>query len=183
MRRKRTTEEDRSVVLAGRIQGRCSFLLIGALARVSASFHKPKLLKGTVTGHPPCQSLCERARQGCEAFVNKFGFQWPERRRCENFPVHGAGEICMGQNTLDNSASGGVWSASRRTVTGQRHRAPRRRAVVSENFLLQQCRHRLPHAASRRWEKKSSTAQWIVVALSPFLYKFCRRAMECGGAI
>lgn len=50
---------------------------------------------------PPCRSLCERARQGCEALMNKFGFQWPERLRCENFPVHGAGEICVGQNTTD----------------------------------------------------------------------------------
>nr|XP_046180600.1 frizzled-7-A-like [Oncorhynchus gorbuscha] len=50
---------------------------------------------------PPCRSLCERARQGCEALMNKFGFQWPERLRCENFPIHGAGEICVGQNTSD----------------------------------------------------------------------------------
>lgn len=50
---------------------------------------------------PPCRSLCERARHGCEALMNKFGFQWPERLRCENFPVHGAGEICVGQNTSD----------------------------------------------------------------------------------
>ncbi|CAJ1086862.1 frizzled-7-like [Xyrichtys novacula] len=50
---------------------------------------------------PPCRSLCERARQGCEALMNRFGFQWPERLRCENFPVHGAGEICVGQNMTD----------------------------------------------------------------------------------
>ncbi|KAM9342914.1 frizzled-7-like [Pholidichthys leucotaenia] len=50
---------------------------------------------------PPCRSLCERARQGCEALMNKFGFQWPERLRCEGFPVHGAGEICVGQNTSE----------------------------------------------------------------------------------
>ncbi|XP_042371866.1 frizzled-7-A-like, partial [Plectropomus leopardus] len=54
---------------------------------------------------PPCRSLCERARQGCEALMNKFGFQWPERLRCENFPVHGAGEICVGQNTTDGPTS------------------------------------------------------------------------------
>ncbi|KAM3585711.1 uncharacterized protein V6R79_025128 [Siganus canaliculatus] len=47
----------------------------------------------------PCRSLCEQARRGCEALMNRFGFQWPERLRCENFPVHGAGEICVGQNT------------------------------------------------------------------------------------
>lgn len=54
---------------------------------------------------PPCRSLCARARQGCEALMNKFGFQWPERLRCENFPVHGAGEICVGQNTTDTDDS------------------------------------------------------------------------------
>uniref|UniRef100_A0A8C5WBN8 Frizzled class receptor 7 n=1 Tax=Leptobrachium leishanense TaxID=445787 RepID=A0A8C5WBN8_9ANUR len=54
---------------------------------------------------PPCRSLCERARQGCEALMNKFGFQWPERLRCENFPVHGGGEICVGQNH-SNTPSG-----------------------------------------------------------------------------
>ncbi|XP_037101644.1 frizzled-7-A-like [Syngnathus acus] len=53
---------------------------------------------------PPCRTLCERARQGCEALMNKFGFQWPERLRCENFPVHGAGEICVGQNTSESNA-------------------------------------------------------------------------------
>ncbi|XP_069577352.1 frizzled-7-like [Brachyistius frenatus] len=54
---------------------------------------------------PPCRALCERARQGCEALMNKFGFEWPERLRCENFPVHGAGEICVGQNTTDGPTS------------------------------------------------------------------------------
>nr|Q08464.1 RecName: Full=Frizzled-2; Short=Fz-2; Short=rFz2; Flags: Precursor [Rattus norvegicus]AAA41172.1 Drosophila polarity gene (frizzled) homologue [Rattus norvegicus] len=47
---------------------------------------------------PPCRSICERARQGCEALMNKFGFQWPERLRCEHFPRHGAEQICVGQN-------------------------------------------------------------------------------------
>uniref|UniRef100_A0A665U4F1 Frizzled-7-like n=1 Tax=Echeneis naucrates TaxID=173247 RepID=A0A665U4F1_ECHNA len=50
---------------------------------------------------PPCRSLCERARQGCEVLMNTFGFQWPETLRCQNFPVHGTGEICVGQNTTD----------------------------------------------------------------------------------
>lgn len=50
---------------------------------------------------PPCRSLCDRARQGCEVLMNKFGFQWPERLHCENFPIQGAGEICVGQNMTD----------------------------------------------------------------------------------
>ncbi|CAL8302910.1 unnamed protein product [Merluccius merluccius] len=54
---------------------------------------------------PPCRSICERARLGCEALMNKFGFQWPERLRCENFPVHGNGNICVGQNDSAATAS------------------------------------------------------------------------------
>uniref|UniRef100_A0A3Q3AYN6 Frizzled class receptor 1 n=1 Tax=Kryptolebias marmoratus TaxID=37003 RepID=A0A3Q3AYN6_KRYMA len=52
---------------------------------------------------PPCRSLCERARQGCEALMNKFGFQWPDSLACEKFPVHGAGELCVGQNMSDRA--------------------------------------------------------------------------------
>uniref|UniRef100_A0A3P9KDS3 Frizzled class receptor 2 n=1 Tax=Oryzias latipes TaxID=8090 RepID=A0A3P9KDS3_ORYLA len=48
---------------------------------------------------PPCRPICEKARQGCEALMNKFGFQWPEKLRCENFPLLGDhGQICVGQN-------------------------------------------------------------------------------------
>uniref|UniRef100_A0A8D0CTP4 Frizzled class receptor 7 n=1 Tax=Sander lucioperca TaxID=283035 RepID=A0A8D0CTP4_SANLU len=50
---------------------------------------------------PPCRALCERARRGCEPLMNTFGFQWPKTLRCRNFPVHGTGEICVGQNTTD----------------------------------------------------------------------------------
>lgn len=45
---------------------------------------------------PPCRSLCERPRQGCEALMNSFGFQWPEKLRCENFPLDGGVQICVG---------------------------------------------------------------------------------------
>lgn len=55
---------------------------------------------------PPCRSLCELARRGCEGLMNKFGFQWPEQLRCHNFPVHGAGQICVGQNTSESGESG-----------------------------------------------------------------------------
>ncbi|XP_035804565.1 frizzled-7-like [Amphiprion ocellaris] len=51
---------------------------------------------------PPCRALCDRARRGCEPLMNRFGFLWPERLRCQNFPVHGAGEICVGQNTSNS---------------------------------------------------------------------------------
>ncbi|KAM8902727.1 frizzled-7-like [Spinachia spinachia] len=54
---------------------------------------------------PPCRSLCERARSGCESVLNRFGFRWPKRLRCEDFPPYGA-ELCVGQNTTNLGNSG-----------------------------------------------------------------------------
>ena len=47
---------------------------------------------------PPCQSLCNQARRGCEGLMNKFGFQWPQSLECDNFPVKG---LCVGENNTD----------------------------------------------------------------------------------
>lgn len=52
---------------------------------------------------PPCRSLCERSRQGCEPLMNRFGFQWPTKLGCQNFPAYGTGQICVGQNSSDSS--------------------------------------------------------------------------------
>ncbi|XP_061697565.1 frizzled-7-like [Syngnathoides biaculeatus] len=41
---------------------------------------------------PPCRSLCEDARRGCEGNITATGFRWPERIRCETFPVGG---LCL----------------------------------------------------------------------------------------
>ncbi|KAL3855484.1 hypothetical protein ACJMK2_014692 [Sinanodonta woodiana] len=47
---------------------------------------------------PPCQSLCNQARDGCETLMNKFGFQWPESLQCEKFPKKG---LCVGENNTE----------------------------------------------------------------------------------
>lgn len=49
---------------------------------------------------PPCRSLCQSARTGCESLMNKFGFQWPESLECSKFPVSG---LCVGQNNSEAS--------------------------------------------------------------------------------
>uniref|UniRef100_A0A0L8FPZ8 Uncharacterized protein n=1 Tax=Octopus bimaculoides TaxID=37653 RepID=A0A0L8FPZ8_OCTBM len=46
---------------------------------------------------PPCQQMCQQAREGCEKLMNRFGFEWPESLRCEKFPRSG---LCVG-NYLD----------------------------------------------------------------------------------
>lgn len=51
---------------------------------------------------PPCKSICERARTGCAPLMRKYGFSWPERMKCDNFPELGDTKtLCMGRNGSD----------------------------------------------------------------------------------
>ncbi|KAL9950472.1 hypothetical protein ACROYT_G042970 [Oculina patagonica] len=43
---------------------------------------------------PPCRSLCNRARGGCEDLMRRFGFTWPEKLNCDRFPEIGE-ELCV----------------------------------------------------------------------------------------
>lgn len=54
---------------------------------------------------PPCQELCNSARDGCEDLMKRFGFTWPESLSCEKFPMHGK-ELCAGKNTTGGSGRG-----------------------------------------------------------------------------
>ena len=47
---------------------------------------------------PPCRSLCESARNGCERLMNNFGFYWPESMECSKFPENGGPVLCVGKN-------------------------------------------------------------------------------------
>lgn len=48
---------------------------------------------------PACRSVCERAREGCAPLMMQYGFQWPERMNCDNFPVMGdPNNLCMDRN-------------------------------------------------------------------------------------
>ncbi|XP_019961338.1 uncharacterized protein [Paralichthys olivaceus] len=49
------------------------------------SVYTPECVAGKV--RPPCRTLCEQARSGCESLMNKFGLQWPENLRCEAFTL------------------------------------------------------------------------------------------------
>lgn len=52
---------------------------------------------------PPCRSLCMKAREGCEALMNNFGFQWPKSLDCDKFPEAGGEVLCVGENTTDRA--------------------------------------------------------------------------------
>lgn len=46
---------------------------------------------------PPCRSLCESARSGCEQLMNKFGFPWPDVLECSKFPELLTEDLCVGE--------------------------------------------------------------------------------------
>lgn len=50
-----------------------------------------------VSGQPqtPCRTLCEQARSGCEALMNKFGFHWPDSLRCEAYTTESCKEVSL----------------------------------------------------------------------------------------
>lgn len=62
-------------------------------------YHKPL---------PPCRSVCERARAGCNPLMQQYGFSWPERMACEKLPRHGVDpeSLCMEQNNKTDHSAG-----------------------------------------------------------------------------
>ncbi|KAK1894962.1 Frizzled-1 [Dissostichus eleginoides] len=55
------------------------------------SVYTPKCVSGT--RRPPCKTLCEKARSGCESLMNKYDIQWPEALRCEAFTTESCENI------------------------------------------------------------------------------------------
>ncbi|GJQ78899.1 GPRFZ2 [Trypoxylus dichotomus] len=70
------------------------------------SMYTPICLKDYPKPLPPCRGLCQRARNGCEPIMQQYGFKWPERMECEQFPQFGDPEkLCMDQNKNETSQS------------------------------------------------------------------------------
>lgn len=61
-------------------------------------YHKPL---------PPCRDLCRRAKDGCEPIMRQYGFGWPERMECDQFPVLGESpdNLCMDHQPSNSSGS------------------------------------------------------------------------------
>ena len=84
------------------IEINCSPDLRIFLCSMYAPMCKPNF-KGKV---PPCLSICKRARNGCAPLLRQYGFSWPTRMRCGNFPKAGNGRLCLGINgTVFNHTS------------------------------------------------------------------------------
>lgn len=66
---------------------------------------------------PPCRSLCESARSGCEGLMSIFGFAWPEALDCSKMPKNGGSDLCVGTNeTSTQEPAGPAYSPPRMPV-------------------------------------------------------------------
>ncbi|XP_076334517.1 frizzled-5-like [Tachypleus tridentatus] len=63
------------------------------------SMHTPICMKDYSKPIPPCRSVCERARAGCEPLMMNYGFTWPETMKCDDLPNYGDPiRMCMDRN-------------------------------------------------------------------------------------
>ena len=70
---------------------------------------------------PPCRSLCNKARRGCEELMEEFGFTWPDPLQCSRFPENNGQALCVDDDnegsgpppTYRPSPSGGILNRSR----------------------------------------------------------------------
>ncbi|XP_038566327.1 uncharacterized protein LOC119896950 [Micropterus salmoides] len=70
------------------------------LVKVECSLHLKPFLCSVYTPEcvsgkprPPCRTICEHARSGCESLMNRFGIQWPEALRCEAFTTESCEQV------------------------------------------------------------------------------------------
>jgi frizzled protein 5/8 len=59
------------------------------------SMYTPICIEGYTKPVRPCKSVCQRVRIGCEKFMQKYGFDWPESMSCDAFPEYGSDDVCM----------------------------------------------------------------------------------------
>jgi len=60
------------------------------------SMYTPICLPNYPQSIKACRSVCLRTRDGCEKYMKKFGFEWPDHMNCDLFPEHASSkEVCM----------------------------------------------------------------------------------------
>ena len=58
------------------------------------SVYAPKCQANSTDEVLPCRSICRRARKGCAPFMRRYGFSFPERMKCRNFPKDRGDGLC-----------------------------------------------------------------------------------------
>lgn len=78
--------------------------------------YAPMCLLNSKEEVPPCRSICESARNGCEPLLLRYGFSWPEGMKCDKFP--GRNKSCLsGSSTQATQSSTTVLPSVTSTTT------------------------------------------------------------------
>ncbi|XP_069133018.1 secreted frizzled-related protein 3-like [Argopecten irradians] len=81
------------------IEKNCSdvllFFLCGMYAPICTVNFQPEPI-------PPCWSVCNRAKLGCERIMNEYNVSWPENLSCDNLPRYDSG-VCVSPAAIVSS--------------------------------------------------------------------------------
>lgn len=69
------------------------------------SIYAPPCVKNYSSALKPCREMCEKAKAGCEDFMKRFSFSWPEYIDCWKFPSFNGPEACITDENYGTSQS------------------------------------------------------------------------------
>lgn len=81
------------------VKQNCSADILFFLCAMFAPICTPHFQKEAI---PPCRSVCERSRRGCEPVMNKYNFSWPEDLDCDKLPEYDRG-VCVSPEAIVTS--------------------------------------------------------------------------------
>lgn len=81
------------------VKQNCSADILFFLCAMFAPICTPHFQKDAI---PPCRSVCERSRRGCEPLMNKYNFSWPDDLDCKRLPEYDKG-VCVSPEAIVSS--------------------------------------------------------------------------------
>lgn len=86
------------------VKQNCSSDILFFLCAMFAPICTPHFQKEAI---PPCRSVCERSRQGCEPLINKHNYSWPSYLECDLLPEYEKG-VCVSPEAIVSSIPTGI---------------------------------------------------------------------------
>ncbi|KAK3103988.1 hypothetical protein FSP39_023440 [Pinctada imbricata] len=83
------------------LEQNCSEVLLFFLCAMYAPICTVNFQKAPI---PPCRSVCEKAREGCERIVNDHNISWPDYLDCSHLPRYDRG-VCVSPEAIVSSTS------------------------------------------------------------------------------
>ena len=84
-----------------------------------------------------CKSVCIRARIGCEKYMKKFDFDWPEHMNCDLFPEYGSGkEVCMDPMDASNEQKSKHLNINHNINTEKPKPSPKKLEIIERKVNL-----------------------------------------------